>query len=962
MSRLVRPRGALVLESLEDRANPVSFSSTDSYGMGSDVRSVAVGDLNGDGHADIAAGDSENGVEVLLNDGTGGFVRGEILPIGAPFNVKLADLNGDGKLDIYVSNAWGSQLCAALGNGDGTFQVVQIKTFSTYTQGADAADFNGDGKLDVVVADERGAAVLMYDGSPGLFSAPVFYHPDTSPESMGVATGDFNGDGHPDFALIEYGAQRVDIYLNKGDGTFGTPTPYADVTIGGPRSILARDFNNDGILDLMMDIENTSYLGLYLGNGDGTFQSPIGVNTSLSSNGPIAAADFDLDGNLDLVAMRGGDGDEIVMLGDGAGHFTFGTTIFYAYPGGVAPGDLNGDGRPDLVTGHALSPGELSISANTTPVSLYFVVSAPTSVTAGDSLLVTVTARGPDGAVLTDYEGTVHFASTDTQADLPADYQFTPADNGSKTFTVTLKTAGDRSITLTDPASAPAYGQTVVNVRPAAASTLTVDAPGTIPVDKPFPITITARDMFGNVAVAYSGTVHFTSTDSAAALPPDATLTFGVGTVSARFGTAGTWTITAADSNAGLSADSDSIVATPISLTLEATNSITVGRPFPITIAAHDGFGNVADWYSGPIHFTSTDTAATLPADLILAGGIGTTQFSFGTAGTWTITAADTKAGISVDSNPITVNPILIPPIVADFGTHGLRRWTEAGGWVTISKLNAESVAVSADATTVVADFGVRGLKRWTEAGGWHALTTANVGKVDISTDGETVVANFPTGILKRWTEASGWVKLSKTIVQQFFLSDDGATVVADFGKHGLQRWTETGGWTVLDPADPGKLVISADGSALAANFAKGLWYWSEAGGWTELTIWHPQVLTLSSDGSTVFAGFTQNGLWNWTTAGGWVSLLSFVPEALSASSDGQRLVADGGKSGVGLWTQGEGWVQLSTANVQNVLISSDGNVVIADFGLHGLQDFGFSWATLLGLNPEQIVLSEPAT
>ena len=222
MRRAAR-RSTLSAERLEDRVNPVSFSSTTDYWMGGNVMSVAVGDLNGDGHPDIAAGDAENGVEILLNDGTGSFVRGEVLPIAAPFNVRLADLNADGKLDIYVSNAWGSQLCAALGNGDGTFQVVQIKTFSSYTQGADAADFNGDGKLDVVVADQRGAAILMYDGSPGLFSAPVYYHPANSQESMGVATGDFNGDGHPDFALIDYGAQHLDIFLNNGDGTFGAP-------------------------------------------------------------------------------------------------------------------------------------------------------------------------------------------------------------------------------------------------------------------------------------------------------------------------------------------------------------------------------------------------------------------------------------------------------------------------------------------------------------------------------------------------------------------------------------------------------------------------------------------------------------------------------------------------------------------------------------------------------------------
>ena len=104
--------------------------------------------------------------------------------------------------------------------------------------------------------------------------------------------------------------------------------------------------------------------------------------------------------------MRGGNGDEIVMVGDGAGHFTFGTTIFYAYPGGVAPGDLNGDGRPDLVTGHALSPGTLDLGEYHTGEPVLRRRRAPPPTTAGDSFSVTVTARGPNGAVLTDYDGT----------------------------------------------------------------------------------------------------------------------------------------------------------------------------------------------------------------------------------------------------------------------------------------------------------------------------------------------------------------------------------------------------------------------------------------------------------------------------------------------------------------------------------------------------------------------------
>ena len=330
---------------------------------------------------------------------------------------------------------------------------------------------------------------------------------------MGVATGDFNGDGHPDFALIEYGAQRLDIYLNNGDGTFGTPTSYADVTIGGPRNIVARDFNNDGKLDLMMGIEYTSYLGLYLGNGDGTFQSPIGINTSLTDNGPFATADFDLDGNLDLVVMRAGDGDEIVMLGDGTGHFTYGTTIFYAYPGGVGAGDLNGDGLPDVVTGHALSPGILNISTNTTtdagPAVSSFDVSAPASSAAGDSFTVTLTARDSNGATATNYTGTVHVTSSDGQALLPADVVFTPDDQGVKTITVTLYTAGSQSIGIADGN----HGSTSVDVTPAEAATFEFAAPDTVQVGSAFDVTITARDPFGNIATAYSETVHFTSTD-----------------------------------------------------------------------------------------------------------------------------------------------------------------------------------------------------------------------------------------------------------------------------------------------------------------------------------------------------------------------------------------------------------------------------------------------------------------
>ena len=230
MPRRARTRVALSAELLEARVNPVSFSTTDDYWMGGNVMSVAVGDLNGDGHNDIAAGNGENGVEILLNDGAGEFVRGEILPIGAPFHVELADLNSDGKLDIYVANEYGQSLYTALGKGDGRFDVAVRHQLSMDAHGASAADFNGDGKLDMVVTDTAGAAVYLNNGSPSVYGTPILYHADPSGGSYGVAAGDFNGDGKADFAVTEYYGQRIDVYLNRGNGTFAarstTPTSF----------------------------------------------------------------------------------------------------------------------------------------------------------------------------------------------------------------------------------------------------------------------------------------------------------------------------------------------------------------------------------------------------------------------------------------------------------------------------------------------------------------------------------------------------------------------------------------------------------------------------------------------------------------------------------------------------------------------------------------------------------------
>src|SRR5262249_6927147 len=182
----------------------------------------------------------------------------------------------------------------------------------------------------------------------------------------------------------------------------------------------------------------------------------------------------------------------------------------------------------------------------------------------------------------------------------------------------------------------------------------------------------------------------------------------------------------------------------------------TAGTPFSITVAAYDAFGNLATGYAGTVHFSSTDPRAHMPANGPLASGVGTFPTTLMTEGSRTITAADTVVNtVAGTSSAIAVSRVA-PPIVANFGTKGLQRWTSTGGWTKLSPLNAQRVVISPDGQVVVADFGTNGLRRWTVSGGWTTLTGADVQSAAVSADGQTVVADFGKGGLKRWTATGG--------------------------------------------------------------------------------------------------------------------------------------------------------------------------------------------------------------
>jgi hypothetical protein len=155
------------------------------------------------------------------------------------------------------------------------------------------------------------------------------------------------------------------------------------------------------------------------------------------------------------------------------------------------------------------------------------------------------------------YRGTIHFSSSDGQAVLPADYTFTAADNGVRTFTVTFKTTGTQALTATDKATSGITGTqsgiTVTPVTPVATSAsrlVVAGIPSSVTAGTAMSFTVTATDANGNKATGYRGTVHFSSSDGQAILPANYTFTAadnGVHTFSVTFQTAGTESLTAAD-------------------------------------------------------------------------------------------------------------------------------------------------------------------------------------------------------------------------------------------------------------------------------------------------------------------------------------------------------------------------------------------------------------------------------
>lgn len=375
---------------------------------------VAVGDLNHDNHLDLVVVAVDNNFTpalfIALGNGDGTFQNPSFVSMGnecpypfGPFQVTIADFNGDGNADwivscpaltIYFGDGHGrfsssrellgtgpivssdfngdgfSDYAAVVGNGTEIFLGSRAGTFSRVKTSLPsvtpilAGDFNEDGKPDLITQPLDGSDSILYFGNrDGTFErGPPLPISVASPFSFTYSpgvVGDFNGDGHLDIACVVYDISTITgipfyagsnvVLFGKGDGTFLASPPY----VGGdaPDAFVAADLRADGKLDLVSATvgyggEAVPSIGVLLGNGDGTFE---GAHSVLNGVNTVAVGDFNNDGNLDFVAAK--PGTVSVVLGNGDGTFQTPLDFSAGDMQALAVGDFNNDGNLDVVAG-----------------------------------------------------------------------------------------------------------------------------------------------------------------------------------------------------------------------------------------------------------------------------------------------------------------------------------------------------------------------------------------------------------------------------------------------------------------------------------------------------------------------------------------------------------------------------------------------------------------------------------
>lgn len=328
------------------------LGSASDLGIGSTAQALCSRDLDDDGDLDILVATGDPDVVTTLWNGeerTSVTARStRYLIAQPPHAADIADMDGDGDLDVITGNGLRGTVTTVLNNGDGTYRLRGHTRNLGYLNSVNASDMDGDGDLDVVTADHQSQRVFiaMNDGDAGLDEVRTFGVGRGN--TFFVTTGDFDGDGAPDVIAANEGANQVSLLLNDGAGRLGTARAFRV----GARPVCATvaDVDEDGRLDVAVANELSASVSLLRGDGAGSFDAPL----TLPVRGRptwVISGDWDADGDVDLATANHLGRQVGILINAGGGEFLPATLHAVGQtPYSLRTADMDGDGVADLVT------------------------------------------------------------------------------------------------------------------------------------------------------------------------------------------------------------------------------------------------------------------------------------------------------------------------------------------------------------------------------------------------------------------------------------------------------------------------------------------------------------------------------------------------------------------------------------------------------------------------------------
>ena len=275
----------------------------------------------------------------------------QVVPVGAhPRHIVSTDLNGDGAVDLVITERDADRLSILKGNHEGHFAAPYTVGVGVKPEATAAADLDRDGDVDLAVANGKSntISVLMNDGT-GLFPTMTTYAVKKNP--LWIGAGDLNGDAWPDLVVICSVDSKMVLLMGTGAGAFAAPIDRNTGT--NPSSGALRDLDGDGALDVVVVSFATDSVAVHYGDGSGGFEQ---IDTYGAGDEPedVSVLDLDRDGQLDLAIAAVRDNAIVVLWGNGPRLFSPPTSSNHFFTTGGEPQslvtlDIDGDCEPDAV-------------------------------------------------------------------------------------------------------------------------------------------------------------------------------------------------------------------------------------------------------------------------------------------------------------------------------------------------------------------------------------------------------------------------------------------------------------------------------------------------------------------------------------------------------------------------------------------------------------------------------------